>query len=120
MRREVAEEAHIKVAAVIPVGSQPWPIGRSPCCELMIGCLAKACSSEIVVDAVEMEDVQWYSKAAVAAAVALYGGGASIQEAQQRSLKQLGFFVPPPFAIAHHLIKMWAEATSPLFPAQKM
>lgn len=28
----------------------------------------------------------------------------------------LGFFVPPPFAIAHHLIRIWAQSSGPWFP----
>ncbi len=28
----------------------------------------------------------------------------------------LGFFVPPPFAIAHHLIRLWAQNPGPWFP----
>lgn len=29
--------------------------------------------------------------------------------------QRLGFFVPPPFAIAHHLLKRWAQHGGPWF-----
>ena len=31
-------------------------------------------------------------------------------------MEQLGFFVPPPLAIAHHLIRAWALHDGPWFP----
>ncbi len=35
---------------------------------------------------------------------------------QELSLEQLGFFIPPPLAIAHHLIRLWALHEGPWFP----
>lgn len=35
---------------------------------------------------------------------------------QELSMEQLGFFVPPPLAIAHHLIRAWANHDGPWFP----
>jgi len=119
VRREVREEARVAVEEVQIVGSQPWPIGRYGSCELMLGCVAKARSYEIMVNTGEMEDVQWYDRAELRAAVGLYDdlGDASVAELQQHSMDSLGFFVPPPLAIAHHLIRLWARAEGPWFPA---
>lgn len=47
------------------VGTQPWPIGRYGSCELMIGCIARATSYEVLLNPTEMEDVQ----------VGVWGGG---------------------------------------------
>ncbi len=32
-------------------------------------------------------------------------------------METLGFFLPPPFAIAHHLVRMWALHDGPFFKA---
>ena len=74
----------------------------------MIGCVAKAQSYEVLLNTSEMEDVQWYDRAELAAAVRWYDSSIPLQEAQKRSWANLGFFVPPPFAIAHHLMRAWA------------
>jgi NAD+ diphosphatase len=34
---------------------------------------------------------------------------------QQQSLEALGFWIPPPVAVAHHLIKAWALREGPWF-----
>jgi NAD+ diphosphatase len=89
VRREVKEEAGIKVGRVRYVASQPWPFPSS----LMIGCWAEALSHDIQVDAQELEDARWFSRDEAAAALA--GSGP--------------FMCPPPLAIAHHLLKAWVE-----------
>ncbi|GIL76818.1 hypothetical protein Vretimale_8708 [Volvox reticuliferus] len=128
VRREVFEESRVLVAQVAVVGSQPWPIGRYGGCELMLGCMAKARSYEVLVNMDEMEDVQWYDKDELRAAVEMYdvmsaaseGDGLaeppmSVAQLQEHSLDQLGFFIPPPLAIAHHLIRTWALHEGPWF-----
>ncbi|KAL6756727.1 NUDIX hydrolase domain-like protein [Haematococcus lacustris] len=117
VRREVREEARVAVSEVQIVGTQPWPIGRYGSSELMLGCVAKARSYEILVNPSEMEDVQWFERAELRAAVELYqtAGDSTLADLQQASLEKLGFFVPPPFAIAHHLIRIWAECKQPWF-----
>jgi NAD+ diphosphatase len=90
VRREVREEAGIKVGQVRYHSSQPWPFPSS----LMIGCHAKALSTEIHIDDGEMTDVRWFSRDEVL--IALKGENPHLQ-------------VPAPIAIAHHLIKAWAE-----------
>ena len=59
----------------------------------MIGCIAEAATTDINMDAEEMTDVQWFSRAEVLLAL----------EGKSEKLT-----VPQPLAIAHHLIKAWA------------
>lgn len=55
VRREVFEEAGVKVGAVSYLASQPWPFPAS----LMIGCRGEALSEEITIDPAEIEDAFW-------------------------------------------------------------
>ncbi len=89
VRREVMEEAGIRVGAVRYHSSQPWPFPSS----LMIGCHGVAETRDITIDPGEMNDVRWVSRADVRAAL----------EQRNPELK-----VPGPIAIAHHLIQAWA------------
>lgn len=91
VRREILEESGIEVGAVRYVKSQPWPFPSS----LMIGCIAEALSEEITIDQVELEDVRWFSRAEVRDAI---------------DGKPGPLFVPPPFAIANHLMRAWVES----------
>jgi NAD+ diphosphatase len=90
-RREVKEEAGVDVGGVRYVASQPWPFPSS----LMIGCIAEAQSEAITVDRTELQDAAWFECDVVRAALS---GDAS----------QL--IVPPPFAIAHHLMRAWVSS----------
>jgi NAD+ diphosphatase len=87
--REVAEEAGLAVSDVRYLASQPWPFPAS----LMLGCTARAATREIVVDRSEIEEADWFTRDEVRAALA----GPTTRLA-----------VPPPMAIAHHLIRAWA------------
>jgi NAD+ diphosphatase len=91
VRREVAEEAGVTVGEVRYLASQPWPFPAS----LMLGCTARALSTAIRVDAHELESAAWFSRAEVAAAL----------EAPTPRLA-----LPPPLAIAHHLLRHFARA----------
>jgi NAD+ diphosphatase len=90
VRREVREEAGIEVGEVRYHSSQPWPFPSS----LMIGCHGKAVTTEIHIDPEEMTDVRWFSRDEVRLAL-------------KRENPDL--LVPDAIAIAHHLIKAWAE-----------
>ncbi|MGC9667506.1 NAD(+) diphosphatase [Planosporangium sp. 12N6] len=57
VRREVAEEAGVKVGEVAYVASQPWPFPAG----LMVGFRARAISLEIAVDRDELEDARWFT-----------------------------------------------------------
>lgn len=58
VRREVFEEAGVRVGAVDYLSSQPWPFPSS----LMFGCHGHATSEEITIDPVEIEDARWVSR----------------------------------------------------------
>jgi NAD+ diphosphatase len=55
--REVMEETGIQVGKISYVTSQPWPFPAN----LMIGCVAEATSTEIIVDEKELEQARWFS-----------------------------------------------------------
>ncbi|MFT5446633.1 MAG: NAD+ diphosphatase [Gammaproteobacteria bacterium] len=92
VRREVMEEAGIKVGRVDYHSSQPWPFPSS----LMIGCIAQALSTDIVIDEHELADVRWFTREEV---LEVFARGGDTED---------GFYLPNPIAIAHHLIKDWA------------
>ena len=92
VRRETAEEAGIRVGRVRYHASQPWPFPSS----LMIGCHAEAISTDIVRDETELEDCRWFPRAEVRTMLA--------------GTHPDGLKTPPAMAIAHHLIRAWAEA----------
>ena len=91
VRREVREEAGIICGPVSYVASQPWPFPMS----LMIGCQTVALSTTITVDTSELEDARWFDREQVTAMLL------------RRHPHGLG--VPPPIAIAYHLIRAWVE-----------
>ena len=58
VRREVYEETNIHVDEVRYHSSQPWPFPSS----LMLGFIAAATSSDIVLNDGELEDAQWFTR----------------------------------------------------------
>jgi NAD+ diphosphatase len=91
VRRETAEEAGITVGRVRYHASQPWPFPSS----LMIGCHAEATSRDITRDETELEACRWFGRAEVHAMLA--------------GRHPEGLRCPPEIAIAHHLIRAWAD-----------
>lgn len=92
VHRELMEEAGVAVSRVRYHSTQPWPYPS----QLMIGCHAEAETEEITVDGVELAEARWFSRDDLRAVLAGDRGP--------------GFWVPPPFAIAHQLIRSWVEA----------
>lgn len=89
--REVLEEAGVRVTGVRYVASQPWPFPSS----LMIACIGTAESDALTLDTHELEDARWFTRDAVRRALA--------------GDPDAGFLVPPPYAIAHTLLRHWAD-----------
>ena len=89
VRREVWEEAGIRVGRVQYHSTQPWPFPSS----LMIGSHCEALTTNVDMDEFEMTDVRWWDRDEVLLALAE---------------KSDALRVPGPIAIAHHLIKAWA------------
>lgn len=56
--REVREEVGIEIQDIRYFGSQPWPFPNS----LMIGFTARYASGDIVIDPVEIETADWFTK----------------------------------------------------------
>lgn len=92
VRRETFEESGILIGRVAYHASQPWPFPYS----LMIGCYGEALNDEIRADTTELEACRWVSRKEVLAAI--------------RNDSSASFIIPPPAAIASHLIRAWAEA----------
>jgi NAD+ diphosphatase len=88
--REVREEAGVEVGPPEYVASQPWPFPSS----LMLGFMAPWTAGEPRRIDDELEDVRWFSRAEVEAAVEEREG-------------PLG--VPPRFAIARRLLETWVR-----------
>lgn len=65
VRREVAEEVGVQVGQVTYRGSQPWPFPAS----LMLAFIARATTTDIVVDGVEITQARWFSRKDLATAV---------------------------------------------------
>jgi NAD+ diphosphatase len=92
VRRETLEESGIRLGRVAYHASQPWPFPYS----LMIGCFGEALNEDISFDGAELEACRWFGRDEVRAMLA--GDGSS------------SITVPPKAAIAHHLIRAWAES----------
>ena len=92
VRRELNEEAGIATGAVRYVTSQPWPFGGS---QLMIACIADTIDPTITLDTNELEDAMWVTRD-------------EAREALDR-VEGSRFNAPPPFAIAHTLLRHWVS-----------
>jgi NAD+ diphosphatase len=89
--RELHEEAGLTTASVSYHSTQPWPYPSS----LMIGCMAVAENDSFEIDGIELSEGRWFTREEVRAVLAGKGDGS--------------FWLPPPFAIAHQLVKTFAE-----------
>ena len=87
--REVHEESGVRIGPPRYVSSQPWPFPAS----LMLGFVAPWESGEPRIGDEELEDVRWFSRKTVEAAVGERGP----------------LRLPPPLAIARRLIDGWLE-----------
>ena len=96
VRREVHEEAGIRVGRVRYLACQPWPFPSS----LMMGFLCEALTEEITVDPEELAEARWFSREEIRAMVARAATGPD--DPSQVSL-------PGPVAIAHHICRRWSN-----------
>lgn len=88
--REVLEESGLVVQDVRYHSTQPWPFPSS----LMIGAICTVGEGEAHPDEEELEEVRWFTREEI---------GLMFQR------KHPNAFAPTPIAIAHHIIKAWAE-----------
>ncbi|HEY0435128.1 MAG TPA: NAD(+) diphosphatase [Phenylobacterium sp.] len=90
--RELKEEAGLRTKSVRYHSTQPWPYPSS----LMIGLIAEVEDDEGTPDQTEISEVRWFTRA----------------EARDLIAGKLdGVSAPQRLAIAHQLIKAWAEET---------
>lgn len=92
VRREVLEEAGVRVGPVRYLSSQPWAFPSS----LMIGCHGEALSHEITIDPAEIDHAMWVEKSDLMDAFA--GQNPAILPARKG-------------AIAHFLLRNWLADT---------
>jgi NAD+ diphosphatase len=97
VRREVFEEAGVRVGPVRYHSSQPWPFPAS----LMLGCHAEAEIQSVTIDPEEIDDACWFNRGDIARAIAVAAGDVPEDPS-------LDFGVPAPFTISHQLIRAWA------------
>jgi NAD+ diphosphatase len=83
--REVREEVGLAIVEPRYIASQPWPFPRS----LMIGFQAASPEGDIRLDDEELEEARWFSRSELES--------------------PRGFFTPPPFSLAHHLIRAFLQ-----------
>ncbi|MGQ0625160.1 MAG: NAD(+) diphosphatase [Sporichthyaceae bacterium] len=90
--REVFEEVGVRVDHVSYQGSQPWPFPAS----LMVGFHARAQDTRITVDAAEITEARWFTRAEI---VEAGRSGSAV--------------MPGPISIARWLIERWLGAPLP-------
>lgn len=89
--RETLEEAGLRVREVLMHSTQPWPFPHS----LMIGVLCEVEDDRETVDTTELESGRWFTRAEAKSLIAGQHPDA---------------WCPPPFAIAHQLLRTWSES----------
>ncbi|ADM08859.1 MutT/nudix family protein [Parvularcula bermudensis HTCC2503] len=89
--RELKEEAGLTVTSTHYRFSQPWPFSSS----LMVGYFANVAAKTLTLDPEEIADARWFNREEILALLDNNG--------------EPGVFVPPPFTIAHQLLRDWAE-----------
>lgn len=91
VKRELWEEAGIKVRDVRYVASQPWPFPSS----LMMACTSVTDDPTLTLDEEEIEEARWFSLDEV--------------KASMNGDPDAPFIAPPPFAIAYNLLVHWID-----------
>ncbi len=91
VQREILEESNIQCTDVRYYMTQPWPYPSS----LMIGCTARATTTDIIVDKTELEDARWFTRDEAIAML--------------NKTHPQGLTGPHPVAIAHHLLANWLQ-----------
>lgn len=91
--RELFEESGVVATSVRYVASQPWPFPSN----LMLGAFAEAHDTALRLDETEIADALWLTRGEVAAGLR---GESPVQ-------------FPPPIAIAHLLLWLWAKGEEP-------
>lgn len=92
VRREVLEEVGVDVDEVAYRGSQPWPFPAS----LMVGFVARARTTELRPDGVELTDARWFTRAGL-----------------ERDVRSGDVLLPGHGSIARALVEEWFGGALP-------
>ena len=95
VRREILEEAGIRVGPLHYQASQPWPLPHS----LMLGFVAEALTTDIQRDPAELEDCRWFTRDEVTQMIA---------RSAQSPTDDSAPLPPPAGTIAYRLMHDWA------------
>ncbi|XP_078055614.1 NAD(P)H pyrophosphatase NUDT13, mitochondrial [Mustelus asterias] len=106
VQREVAEEVGLEVSSFEYSASQHWPFPNN---SLMIAChaLVHPGQNKIDLNPIELEDARWFDAKVIAEA---------LKRKRMPTQKEMGdvpFWIPPPWAVAHQLIKEWNQRQQP-------
>jgi len=96
LAREVQEESGVRITGCRYLASQPWPFPSS----LMLGFIAEA-EPDTPRANEELEDVRWFTRAAIGAALERATGDAD------------GLRLPPKLSISRWLIETWFAQSAP-------
>ncbi|KXH53840.1 NUDIX domain-containing protein [Colletotrichum salicis] len=113
VRREVFEEAGVRVGRVVIHSSQPWPYPAS----LMIGAIAQSLPDGETIDLgndPELEDAQWFPLETVRDALEF--GVSGLGEPAPEGYKEGELRLPPPAAIANRLMTAVVEGYATAAP----
>ena len=102
--REVLEEISVNIQNVSYHSSQPWPYPSS----LMIGCIAEADNTNIIIDQDEIVEAKWVERKLILPALSL-AKNSKTDPLKENNLNDNKLILPPPIAIAHQLLKYWAD-----------
>jgi NAD+ diphosphatase len=95
VRREVHEEAGVRLGRVHYLAAQPWPFPST----LMMGFIAEALSEEIIVDPEELAEARWFERSEIRHMVERAAAGDPPSDEVS---------LPGPVAIAHQICRRWA------------
>ncbi|XP_073452646.1 NAD(P)H pyrophosphatase NUDT13, mitochondrial isoform X1 [Aquarana catesbeiana] len=100
IQREVAEEVGLEVDSLRYSGSQHWPFPNS---SLMVACQATVKNDKLNINKAELKDARWFSLDEVIEALQVKMMPPKMADGT------MPVWVPPRFAIAHHLIQEWVQ-----------
>lgn len=92
VRREVMEETGVQVGEVTWFGNQPWPLPSS----LMLGFFARAETTDVHVDGVELAEARWLTRAEL------------LEEVSEARM-----MMPGGISISHSLLEAWLGDSLP-------
>lgn len=112
VRREVWEEAGVKVGRVVIHSTQPWPYPAN----LMIGAIAQALpgGEDITLNDKELDDAKWFTMDEVRTAIKV--GTSSLDGAASSEYKEGDLRIPPQQAIANRLMSAVVDGYLTAFP----